>query len=87
MSDIVPINLMQLRRKHFVPTKRTEEYTQRLLRQLGLPDKATVGRLALGRSLADLSDLPKLDESTSEGRADSKFQVGHFSWLPQRHRQ
>lgn len=86
MTDKVPINLMQLRRKHFVPTKRTEEYTQRLLRQLGLPDKATVGRLALGRSLADLSDLPKLDESSSEGvgkgiRGDTLFGDDLAIWV------
>jgi hypothetical protein len=86
MSDKVPINLMQLRRKHFVPTKRTEEYTQRLLRQLGLPDKATVGRLALGRSLADLSDLPRLDESSSEGvgkgiRGDTLFGDDLAIWV------
>ncbi len=86
MSDTVPINLMQLRRKPFVPTKRTEEYTGRLLRQLGLPDKATVGRLALGRSLVDPGAPPALDESTSGGvgkaiRGDTLFGDDLAVWV------
>ncbi len=86
MHDTVPVNLMQLRRKPFVPTKRTEEYTQRLLRQLGLPDKATVGRLALGRSLADPYAPGTLEEAASEGvgkaiRGDTLFGDDLAMWV------
>ena len=86
MSDTSPINLIQLRRKPFVPTKRTEEYTGRLLRQLGLPDKATVGRLALGRSLADPTEPPILDSAHSDGvgkaiRGDTLFGDDLAVWV------
>ena len=86
MSDNAPLNRMQLRRKPFVPTKRTEEYTGRLLRQLGLPDKATVGRLALGRSLAAANTPPSLEEASSQGvgkaiRGDTLFGDDLAVWV------
>lgn len=71
------MDLMRLRRKPLRPSSRTEEYTQRLMRQLGLPDKATVGRLAVGRSLADPSIPPVIDDEDGsagkEIRADTLF--------------
>ncbi len=86
MSDTVPVNLMQLRRKPFLPTKHTEEHTGRLLRQLGLPDKATVGRLALGRSLSVPSDPPDLEDASTEGagkaiRGDTLFGDDLAVWV------
>ena len=86
MSERSTLNLLQLRRRPFVPTKRTEDYTGRLLRQVGLPDKATVGRLALGRSLAEPGHPPPLDGVASEGagkaiRGDTLFGDDLAAWI------
>jgi DNA sulfur modification protein DndE len=86
MPERSTLNLLQLRRRPFVPTKRTEDYTGRLLRQVGLPDKATVGRLALGRSLAEPGHPPPLDGVASEGagkaiRGDTLFGDDLAAWI------
>lgn len=52
----------------FKPSRRADDLTEQLMRQLGLPDKATVVRLAIGRSLAT-QQLPKaLPDDESTGR-------------------